>query len=222
MGNASVSTANPGLGALAAGVGIAVTALAGGYSTFDGSAASMRSGAAPSAAPKGLGANLQGGAGATGVNSGGVGSKVAAGGGAEKTLGKVVQIGIQAAKDFFRNKPGRFLRTGSRAAMRELVSAIESGEDVMADSPSIAKDLARRAGGGREPTLHKVESGAAEQGFLPHYHPYASKSHVFFEPRGGFGLKDVLDLLLPGPTLITPMEQLLPNPYTPQVASPVR
>ena len=66
VGNASVSTANPGLGALVGVAGIAVTALAGGYSTFDGSAASVRSGAAPSAAPKGSGLSLQHASGATG------------------------------------------------------------------------------------------------------------------------------------------------------------
>jgi len=73
VGNASVSTANPGLGALVGVAGIAVTALAGGYSTFDGSAASMRSGAAPSAAPKGGLGGRDRGAGAGGNNKGNIG-----------------------------------------------------------------------------------------------------------------------------------------------------
>jgi hypothetical protein len=128
-------------------------------------------------------------------------SRIAGGG---KTVGKVVQIGIQRAKEFFKTKAGRFTKTGARATADDLVEAIKAGEDVIADSPSVARDLARTAGGGKAPTLHEVPRGPLEQGFLPHYHPQGLKSHVFFEPKGGFGIKDLLDMF--GPIFIGPVE----------------
>jgi RHS repeat-associated protein len=140
-------------------------------------------------------------------------------GGKGKGVGKVVQLGIQAIKDGFKTKPGKFVKTGAKATFEDLVEAVKAGEDVIVDSASIAKQIAVKVGGGKAPTLHNVKSTQLEQGFLPHFHPAGSKAHVFFEPQGGFGVIDVLDFF--GPLIIIPFEDLLhPSMRPPAMTAP--